>query len=729
MRILFFYFSFFVCGIFPLFFPLFAEEELCLTEEPFVFDSQEGESRLMQDLLIANYWTQRLNEKFPVSYDHLLQGGYFNMPSARMGEEGEIAFGFGYVPPYLHYNLRFQLTNFLEVTGSYRIFKGVEDPVLTPLGYGDFSDKGANVKLSLFSPEESRYTLPGLAIGLEDFIGTRSFKTYYVVLTQVFLKQNLEISFGYGAHRIHKWFGGLVWMPFRHKSMKLLQPLAIVLEYDSIPYRDEVIEKHPKGRIKRTPWQVGLKYRLWEQIDFSFAYIRGDKLAFTVSTFYNFGSTKGLVPKIGNTLPYQSPINFQPIGEWRPDNIMIQEFVYAFRAQGFELSEAWISDDNGRTVLRLYVTNTVYREERLVRLRLNALLSSLVPENIDEILVTIDTAAMSIQELRYETAYLRLFHDREIGPYELNIVTPLSEASKPNPYTSKLLFKKEWEKWNLELLPKTQTLFGSSKGKFKYALGLSLNINGLIWQRTFYSISLGYFLFSDLKHVNDIDRLNPSQLINVRSDLINYYKQRCVTIDEAYIEKVWNCGKGWYTRLSVGLFEQEYGGVAGEWLFYPFNSPWAVGMDFAVVKKRTPEGVGFTSRARKLNGFKPHHVKFLGTQFFLNLYYDWKCTGLEFKVSIGRFLAYDVGMRTEVSRYFPSGLRLGFWYTYTNGKDIINNQVYHDKGIFFSVPLDIFYTKTSRSRWGYGMSAWLRDVGATAFTGNHLYEMINQERQ
>ena len=577
-------------------------EEPCSEEVPLIFASQDRESRLLQDLLIVNYWTERLNEKFPVTYDNLLQGGYFTMPSARMGEEGEVGVGYGYVPPYIHYNVRFQLVNFLELTGSYRIFKGVADPVLTPLGFGDFSDKGANLKLSLFSPEESRYTLPGLAIGLEDFIGTCSFKAYYVVLTQVFLKQNLEISFGYGSHRIHKWFGGMTWMPFRHKKWKWLEPLAIVLEYDAIPYQDVILEKHPKGRIKYTPWHMGFKYRLWDHIDFSLSYIRGDQLAFTVSTFYNFGSTQGLIPKIENTLPYRSPVNFEPIGTLRPDDVMMQEFVYAFRAQGFELSKAWINDDNGRLSLHLQVTNQVYREERLVRTRLNALLSALSPDNVDEIIVTLDVIAMPIQEYRYETAFLRLFRDQEIGPYELNILTPLHEATCTNPYTSKLIFKREWEKWNFELLPKTQTLFGSSRGKFKYALGLSLNINGFIWYETFYSISLGYFFFSNLKNVTDVDVLNPSQLVHVRSDLINYYKQRSITIDEAYVEKVLNWGRGWYTRLSVGLFEQEYGGIAGEWLFYPVNSPWAVGMDLAVVKKKNTRR-HWIYRARKKIGW------------------------------------------------------------------------------------------------------------------------------
>lgn len=695
--------------------------------EEFICD--EKAPNLLEDLLIVNYWDNRLNEKFPVVYDHLLQGGYFAMPSARMGQEGEIAFGYGYVHPYIHYNLKFQLVDFLEITGSYRIFKGVDDPVLTPLGFGDFSDKGANLKLSIFTPEDSRYRLPGLAIGVEDFLGTKSFNAYYVVLTQVFLKQNLELTLGFGTKRIRGFFGGMNWMPFRKSKWDYLSGLSFILEYDAIPYHDETLEKHPKGRVKYTPWQMGIKYRLWDSFDLSFAYIRGHRLAFTASAFYNFGNCKGLLPKINDRLPYKAPLITEPIGYLRPEDAMIQDFIFAMRSQGFELGQAWLSNRDERIILRLRITNLLYREERVLRDRLNILLSSLLPDNVDEVVIVIDILSMPIQELRYNAAHLKSFQKKDMSRYELNILTPFEEVSPVNRCDSKLLFKKKKEWWNLEILPKTNTIFGSSKGKFKYALGLSTNINGFVLDDVYYSISLGYFFSTDIRHLNDMDRLNPSQLINVRTDVINYFKSNALTLDEAYLEKVHNWGKGWYTRISLGIFEVEYGGVSTEWLYYPVNSNWACGMDFAIVKKRTVNGLGFTSRIRKLKGFHPHYEKFLGSQYFFNVYYDWKCKNIEFKASAGKFLADDFGARFEMSRYFCSGLRIGFWYTYTNGHDIINNSVYHDKGIFFSVPLDIFYTKTSRSRWGYGMSAWLRDVGVSAYTGNHLYDLINQERQ
>lgn len=700
--------------------PLFSEDFPC---------TYQRQSSLMDDLLLVDYLNKKVNQRFPVVYDHLLQGGYFSMPSARMGPEGDVGIGYAWVPPYYQYNLRLQLVDFLEVSGSYRVFRGVEDPQLTRHGFGDYSDKGANVKLALFKPEDSHYRIPGLAIGLEDFMGTSSFKAYYVVLTQVLINYNLELTLGYGAHRIHKWFGGMNWMPFRNSSYKYLQNLSFVMEYDAIPYKDELVEKHPKGRVKRSPINAGIKYRLWDLIDFSASYIRGDEFAFSISTSYNFGATKGIVPKMENKLPYSAPVNIQELGDLRPEDVMMQDFIFAMQEQGLDVTEGWLSYENCQKVLRIKVVNLVYREECSLRERIMAILLALTPQDIDKAIVVIDAFMICCQEYHFDMNYLRLYQCGEMGRFEIDLLTPLKEVSCPSPCSSKLVFKKHKDFFNIEVMPRTQTLFGSSLGKFKYTLGLTAAFNGFLWDDVYYSVQLGWFAISDLKHVNDIDILNPSQLLCVRSDIINYYKQRSVTIDEAYLEKIWNWGRGWYTKIAAGLLEIEYAGAASEWLYYPVNSQWAVGMDFAVLKKRTPDSYGFTSFVRKLHGYKPHWYRFIGTQYSLNLYYDWKCSSVLFKVNAGKFLADDFGARFELSRYFPSGLQVGFWYTLTNGNDRINGHVYYDKGVFFSMPLDIFYTRSSRSRWGYGMSAWLRDVGARAQTGTELYNLINQQRQ
>lgn len=691
--------------------------------------SGDPAASLFQDLLVVDYWNKRINERMPVTYDHYLNGGYFNMPSARMGDEGEVGVGYSSVPPYRNYNLRMQLTGHLEISGNYRVFRGVEDPILSPFGFGDLSDKGANIKLAICRPEDTDYKLPGLAIGFQDFMGTKSFNAQYVVVTHVFLDESFEVSLGYGRHRIKGLFGGCLWMPFRKSCWTYLQGLSIAAEYDAVPYRDEQIEKHPKGRDKKSPINFGFKYRLWDCYDFSLSYVRGHALAFSASTFYNFGTTKGFVPKINDPLPYQAPVDVEPLGLRRPEEMMAQELNYAFRDQGFELLKCSVGyDEYSDKVLRIDVTNQSYRLEKDVREQFNHLMAALIPEDIDRVIIAMYSEGFPVQEYHYEMEYVRCYAAKEMGPYELDVLTPLTEYTPPC-CDENVVFDKPRDLWNVECLPRTHTFFGSSTGKFKYCLGINFGLNGYFFRDYFYSVLLGCTFFSKLGQLTGVDRLNPSQLINVRTDIIRYYKQRGITFDEAYIQRNWNMGKGWYSKCALGLFEEEYGGIATQFLYYPLKNDWAVGVEGAVLRKRTVKGLGFTNKIRKLDGFRVTHRHFLGSQYFLDLFYDWRKTQLAFKVQIGKFLANDWGVRYEMSRKFESGLRITIWYTITNGHDRINGHTYHDKGVAFTMPLDIFYTSTDRTMWNYGMSAWLRDVGVTAYTGKELYQMINDERQ
>jgi hypothetical protein len=693
-------------------------------------DWADTQSNLMKDLLIVEYWNNRLNERLPVYYNHLLQGGYFNMPSALMGCEGEVGFGFASVHPYRTYNLRCQLASFLEVSGNYRIYRGVDDPILSPLGFGDLSDKGANLKFAILRPEDSGYKLPGVAFGVEDFIGTKGFNSRYFVLTKVFLEQNLEISLGYGSRRIRRFFGGLSWQPFRKCGNPWLEGICLAAEYDATPYKDPEIERHPKGRKSKSPINFGIKYRLWDQCDFSFSCIRGHRFAFTASAYYNFGYSKGLVPKIDDRLPYLAPINVEPIGEKRPEQVVVQDLLFAMREQGFNLLEMLLYYDwDVNKVLRLRIYNNKYRTECQVREQLNQLITYLIPDDIDKVIVVVDSEGFSVQEYLYRMEYVRLYREKEIGTCELNVLSPLREVTCIESGTAPVVLFRSGNEWfNFELIPKTINYFGSSRGKFKYGLGLSAGFNGFLPGEIYYSVVLGYIAFSNLDHLSGIDRLNPSQLINVQTDVVRYYQKKCITVDEMYLQKIWNMGYGYYSRAALGYFEQEYAGFATEFLYYPLNGCWAVGIEGAVLKKRTFSGLGFKDKARKLEGFKVTHRKFLGYQGFMNFYYDWKEASVDFRIKMGTFLARDFGARFEISRYFPSGLRVTVWYTPTNGRDRINGKSYHDKGIEFSMPLDIFYTHADRSLWKYGLSAWQRDVGVISSTGESLYNVINDLR-
>lgn len=680
----------------------------------------------MDDLLVVDYWNRQIYDELPVTYNHLLQGGYFNMPSARMGADGEIGFGYSYVPPYINYNLRCQITPNLEISGNYRIFKGVEDPILSPLGFGDLSDKGANVKLAIFKPEDSEYALPGLAVGYEDFIGTQNFRARYVVLTQVLRNYHLELSLGYGQGRIRGLFGGVAWHPFRRSDFNWLRGLSFAAEYDATPYKDSCVELHPKGRRKNSPINFGVKYRLCDYFDFTASYIRGDDFAFSASTFYNFGYTKGFLPKVDDPLPCTPG----QLGIVYEDDLLVQQLQCQLEAQGFDLLQVWKEEGPcGITILRTRMLNNSYALEADVRERLTHLFACLIPPQIDQVIAVIESDGFPVQEYLFRMIYLKQYIAGQMCSFEVNLLSPLRETTYPDLCTSEQLFYHGRNRFNMELLPKATTFFGSSKGKFKYALGVSLDFNGFLWGDVYYSVSLGYYGLSSLGNLSGIDILNPSQIINVRSDIVEYIKQKQITVDQAYLQKNWNMGKGWYSRLAGGLFEIEYGGLATEFLYAPINSSCAFGLEGALCLKRTHTGLGFSNKVRKLQGIIPTYEKFYGKQYFFSLYHNWEELQTDFRIKMGKFLANDYGARFEICRYFPSGLKLFCWYTYTNAKDEINGKNYHDKGIGFSMPLDIFYTHSERERFGDAMSAWLRDVGVSAYTGKGLYDLISAERE
>jgi hypothetical protein len=301
-------------------------------------------------------------------------------------------------------------------------------------------------------------------------------------------------------------------------------------------------------------------------------------------------------------------------------------------------------------------------------------------------------------------------------------------TTEPGDYDSALLYKRRKPVWMLTFRPWLRSFFGSSRGKIKGETGFSLGFEGYLFDQIYYSLYGSYTAFSSTQNLGDRDTLNPSWIINVRTDALRYNQASSFHVDQAFVQKSWNWGEGWFSRLALGYFETAYGGVATETLYYPVNFNWAIGFQAATVWKRTYFGVGFQRKIRKLTDDGYRYFPYTGLQYSVDFYYQYKPYNLDFKISAGQFLARDKGVRIEGSRTFPSGFRFGLWYTLTNGNDEVNRSRYYDKGFFFSMPLDIFLNKTSRTRISYAMSAWLRDVGAQAATGKPLYPTLYWER-
>jgi hypothetical protein len=688
-----------------------------------------GESCLFNDLAIVEKIDKELNDKLPVFYNQSMMGGYFTMPSARMTRVGTAAMGATSAPPYNVYGANFQVFDRLELAANYRIYKGCLEGNFGKEGFGDDADRIGNIKFGILMPGDGLPKMPSIAIGAEDFMGSKRFNAQYIVATKQWLRANVETTLGWGHGRIKGFFGGITWTPFRQTDISVLKNISLLAEYDAINYKTHHAE-HPDGRTVKSRINVGVNYLGWEMLQIGVSSLRGEKVAGAASFRFPLGTTKGIFPKVDDALTYRSPIDTEPLGILRPEKEFVQELAYAFADQGLDLGVAYLTfNEELKKELWLKVVNNRYRLESDVRERLYHLLSALTPSNIVAVTVIMEEDAVPTHAYCFRTEDLYRFRNGYISEWELDTLAPMIEASSPpDKFERELLFYRTKKIWTFTFRPYLLNYFGGAKGKFKYDFGILASPEGYLFDEVYYKLQLGYSIKSSLSDLSATDRLNPSHLPNVRTDTIRYFQSNTFSVQQAFLQKGWNLTHGWFCRLATGYFEPAYGGVAAEALYYPVNSNWAVGIEGATVWKRRYHGLNFTDKIREVHHGKVVYKPFTGVQYFLDLYYRFRPLCLEFKVMTGQFLARDLGARFEVTRFFSSGLRFGIWYTVTNAHDKVNGQTYFDKGFYFAIPLDIFMKQSSRNFIHYAMSAWLRDVGAIADTGKRLYPTINEER-
>lgn len=691
--------------------------------------SSEEDVPLFRDLEMVKKIDRSIHDELPVFYNYSMVGGYFNMPSARMAQVGELATGAAIVHPYNIYGVNFQMFDRLEFSLNYRVYKGIVEHNFGHEGFGDDAERIGNVKIGLLTPKDGFPFLPQISVGADDFIGTKRFNAKYVLATKEFIDWNLECTVGWGKGRIKGFFGGAAWSPFRHFQVPIIKDLSFLAEYDAINYKKHLHE-HPSGRKVKSRINGGVAFVGWETLQFSVSSVRGTEVAASASLRYPIGSSQGLFPKVDNPIPYHSPVDTEPLGVVRTETDFSQELAYALSDQGLDLYNAFLFyDEEGNKKLWLKIVNNRYREEKTVRDRIQHVLSALVPSDVKMIIVVVEADALPCQSYYYRTEDLLRWRKGIIGDFELETISPMREVdAQPGEYDAVQIFQRHKPIWTFTIRPRLLTFFGSTSGKFKYNVSAIASPEGYIFNQVYYKLQLGYSIKTSMQGLGGPDRANPSRLLIVRTDSLKYFQTNSLSMEQAFMQRGWNLGKGWFYRLALGYFEAAYGGGATELLYYPVNSNWAVGAEFAAVLKRHYHGVKFRRNTLQLRDGRYVKVPFVGIQYFLDFYYDFKPLNMDLLISAGQFLAKDKGARIDVGRYFKSGLRFSLWCTFTNGHDKVNGHTYFDKGFSFMIPLDMFLKQSSRNYIGYAMAAWLRDVGARAETGKKLYWTLEEER-
>ncbi len=669
---------------------------------------------LFCDVAQAERIEQRQRSALPLFYNQSLVGGYFLTPSARMEREGIVALGGGVVPPYNIYGGVIQLFKRFEFSGNYRTFKGGIAHLLS-----EDSDRIVNAKLALFEPADGLAWMPILSIGGSAEVSALSHNTQYIVLTKTFLDANLELSLGWGHKQLDGLFGGAAWTPFRCTSLPLLSSLTLLAEYDPTDYKESFGVKASFRRVF-SRWNVGAAFLGWDIFQVSAMMVRGKEVAALASMRYPLGTTRGLLPKTKNPPYYDAAPQYGEVREG------VASIACALREQGLFLNKAELAfDAEKRRVLRLKIINDRYRLVEVVKERLIYVLSSTAPCAVDRIDVQIEADGMCAYSYSFRVEDLKRFAASQMHLCELDCLAPMQEP-KGQAADACTLYHKNKTAVSWMVRPRSLTYFQGSGGKFKYSLGLLTALEGYILDEAFYRLQASYAIDSSKpSSPSSPFALTPRSLPEVATDALRYHEEASFSLEEAYVQKGWYVGKSLFGRLACGYFEPAYVGGGGELLFSPVSSPWAIGVEGAVVKKRRYSGLGTVSTVRRIKGGEVARENFLGKQAFFNLHYTYAPLKLDFLLKSGLFLARDVGGRLEMTRTFESGFQFSLWYTLSSK----GGEFFHDRGFAFSIPLDIFLRKSSRTTIGYAIAATLRNNGAFSNAGRSLYSTLSEERR
>lgn len=654
------------------------------------------------------------------------QSGLINMPDARLAPDGTFRVGVSNVDPYLAGWTSISFLPRLELSARFTRIDGV--PGFTnqyQASYGDYKDKSFDAKLLL---TEETDLLPALAVGTQDFLGTRIFGAEYLAASKRI--GNLDATLGVGRKRIDGAFAGLRYRPSNFPNW------AVVAEYDANDYRRDLGAGQSGAAGRGKGLSYGLEYK-WGWLGTQVAWQQGEP---GLNAYVSIPlDQKEFIPKIDEPPPYARSMPRSSARQWLADPSHARELRTELEAQDFRAVRIEFVRGN---VLRATLTNSrISLPSRAVGRAARTMLL-LAPHETREIVITYSANDLPLVSYTFfELNQLRRYFNGLISRRELADFVAIDHAepnrAKANSDTEDMLnalddtaanfrltYNEEGELITLKqedrllnrfkLTPKLSGYFNDPSGALRYA----------VRARASYDKRLGSGLFlngiADWTLVQDISKVsNPSNstLPHVRTDIADYEKTGGLRLTRLLLNKYYQPRRRVYTRASLGYYEEMYAGGGGQILYLPQGGRWAADLTVDWLRQRD------TSGALGLRDYATLTA-------LAALHYRLPLHDLTATVRGGRFLAKDSGARFELKRRFRSGFEIGAWYTYTNGNDITTpgspDSPYHDKGVYFSMALNALLTRDSQARGSFAIAPWVRDVGQMVASPGDLYDMAEQ---
>ena len=596
-------------------------------------------------------------------------------------------------------------------------------------GNQSWKDKGFDLKVRLLKESVG---FPETSIGLRDIAGTGVFSSEYLVFTKAVGKFDLTTGIGWGvlglggsiksplgglrdnfktrnsydddfqggSFNFKDWFSGdaSVFGGIEYDLNKL--GLRFKLEYDtSYPDRNTRFEDiSVDSRVN-----LGVDYFFSDNLTLGLGFEKGNQLMFTFALSGNFSK---------DTLRKQPPkrvgklnkIQKEKIAE--DDSLFYRSLNLSLRSESVYLQGASL-EENSAT---LSVASTKYRSIPRLAGRSARIASALLPDDVDIINIDIlngDIETSSIVLPRYKFDKL---DNAKISPNEVLVSSQiLSKSHKPSYKTSTFKPTVSFPEFHWNMSPALRHQIGGPEAFYL----------GQLWWRTETKIklqrNLTLYTTIGLDIYNNFDEFaNPSgsKIQHVRSDIQDYLLEGKNNIQMMKLEYLFSPKRDLFARLDAGLLEDMFGGYGGEIFYRPFNKKFSLAFSGHRVKQR---------EYKQRFGFQNYSVD----TGHLKFYYETDSKIL-IRTSIGKYLAGDKGISLDLSRKFQSGFSLGVFATKTNlPKDIFGEGSF-DKGFYFSIPTEMFYTDFRPGNISFGLHPLTKDGGAFLSQHNELFGLYGE---
>ncbi|MBK8161619.1 MAG: YjbH domain-containing protein [Gammaproteobacteria bacterium] len=649
------------------------------------------------------------------------------MPDARLDRDGSFRLGFSNFDPYSTLWSSVTVLPRLELSARYTTIDNISvfeagDNV------GNFRDKAFDAKLVLF-PETGH--LPQLAVGAQDFHGTRLFSAEFVTLSKRI--GALDLTLGYGSDRLDGGFGGLRYRPAWARS------LGLVVEYDANDYRRDH-EAASSGAAERAGGATyALEYRygwLGTQLSWQDGEV-GANIHVTVPLM-----EREFIPKIDEPPPVRVSLPLAPLTDWRVDARYSGAIEDALRREGFRNLHVTL---HGKTLSASLSHPRISSVRRIIS-RAARILVQAGPQDLESVTVTytgndlpvVTYVFRDIPRLREYFAGTVSWDQVESGVDVIYAEAAIEEA--PHAVRPDASTGVESAPGGEDAAPvQAINLIGDGGGRYDqdefqlnpFNLRFLFNITRTDPGRAFhydvfsllsYRRHLGHGLFFSpsgrlqlYEDVSDVSAESDSLLPHVRSDVAEYKQGGRLRLDSLLVNRYLDLPGRMSARLSAGYYEEMFAGAGGQLLYPSRDGRWALDLMVDGLRQREPGDNLALRDYSVLTALVSGHYRL-----------PWY--GLTATVRAGQFLARDDGIRYELNRRFRSGVEIGAWYSITNGHDMTGpgspDDPYRDKGVYFVIPFSSMLTMDTRETARLSLSPWMRDVGQMVVPPDDLYRLM-----